>query len=207
MYLILISVFIGFIMVYFLFFKNSNSSTKKVQEKKRSITDFSYKICLFGNSRVGKAAIVYRFVDNQFSETSVPLHQVKRKTINLNNGRSVALTIEVGNQTVITDSFLRGSDGLIIVVDHETTVEQLEELYQKAQNLAAKKTAGGKVVIGIVVNKCDLLNPNPDLSQSIKQICQKHDLFSTEVSAKTGDGIQTLMEEFANKIYEIKSNL
>ena len=60
--------------------------------------------------------------------------------------------------------------------------------------------------MALVGNKCDLpSNKIKVLDSNAFMLANKYNMVHAEVSAKTGEGIATLFEQIAEKVYEIES--
>ena len=148
------------------------------------------KICMVGVFGTGKTSMVRQFVFSKFSEKyhSTVGVKVDRKEVDV-DGTTVKLLLwdlegRDGHQDIQT-SYLRGSAGIIFVVDgtRRETFEQLFEL-----RLVVTR-AIGEVPAVVAVNKADLVNEWQITDEQLNALDDSkwHKL---KTSAKTGEGVE-----------------
>lgn len=169
----------------------------------------SKKICLVGESGVGKNSLVRRFVDRRFSNKYLATVGVtiSRKVVELpkaNSSEQMNLQLMIWDVTgeakfqAVAPRYLRGSSGAVIVADvsRQHTIERLPEHIQHFSSLNPQS------VIFIALNKCDLIKPTKLkklLPQKVLQ--QVSGIYPT--SAKTGDYVDEIFQQLAYKILEL----
>lgn len=148
------------------------------------------KICLVGVYGTGKTSLVRQFVYSKFSEKyhSTVGVKIDRKQVDV-EGTTVNLLIwdlegRDGHQDIQT-SYLRGSSGVIYVVDgtRRETFEQLLELR------ALVDTAIGTVPSVAAVNKVDLVD-QWQVSEQQYSALDETKWHKLKTSAKTGVGVE-----------------
>ncbi|HAT67630.1 MAG TPA: GTP-binding protein [Flavobacteriaceae bacterium] len=154
------------------------------------------KVVLLGHFGVGKTSLVRRFVDMAFSEeylVTMGVH-IKKKTITI-NGEDISLIIwDIEGKNNIEEarkSYLLGSHAFVYVFDvsRPETYENIES------EIDYIKEHFNSIPYCIVGNKADLFTK--DFSESFfdKEVF-KNSYFT---SAKTGDNVETMFAEIAQK--------
>ncbi|KAJ3442371.1 ras-related protein rab-5c [Anaeramoeba flamelloides] len=164
-------------------------ATKPVMSKKSSTIQF--KIVLLGESAVGKSSLVWRFCQDQFSETiestvgATFIHRV------LDLGEySIKLQIwdTAGQERYhsLTPMYYRGAKGVIITYD-VTNLDSYERAKDWVKEIRTQGSPNAK--IAIVANKIDLEDHKVDQMEAMKY-AESNDLLYFETSAKTGEGVK-----------------
>lgn len=163
------------------------------------------KVCMLGASAVGKTSLVKKFVEGIFSEkylTSIGV-KVDKKRVDLaeDTVQLMLWDIEgVDRYSGFNPRYLRGAAAAIIVVD-QTRPQSLED----GLEILRMTKENGDIPVFLVVNKNDLpaskLWNCPSESDFISSF---DDLFKT--SAKSGDGVDQMFTEVAQKIIDCKAN-
>ncbi|XP_045194567.1 ras-related protein Rab-22A-like [Mercenaria mercenaria] len=160
------------------------------------------KLCLLGDSGVGKSSIVLRFVRDQYKEnlesTIGASFMTKRITV---DGNTFIFQIwdTAGQEKyrALAPMYYRGASAAIVVYDvtRESSFPAVKDWISELN-----KNASGNLVVAIAGNKCDL----EDLREvSLKQATDYASDISaifTETSALTAVNIQELFETIARKL-------
>jgi small GTP-binding protein len=172
----------------------------------------SKKICIIGESEVGKNSLIRRFVDRQFSDEylSTVGVQISRKTLELqgvNPPYKLNLQLLIWSLTghprfkAIAPTYLQGSIGAIAVADL-TRPETIERLPEYIQLFLAINPTG---FIIVALNKCDLLETEQRESLiQLNHLEQVSEIYLT--SAKTGSYVDEIFLHIAYKILESCGN-
>jgi hypothetical protein len=155
------------------------------------------KVCLLGGFAVGKTSLVKRFVDSIFSDhyrTTIGVH-IDKKALDV-AGRTLTLMLwdlygEDEFQT-ISPSFLRASDGCLLVADgtRRPTLEKALELAGRASELL------GPVPMLLLVNKSDLAS-SWEIGPADLARATALSLSVLETSAKTGANVELAFTRLA----------
>ncbi|MEE9152368.1 MAG: Rab family GTPase [Thermoplasmata archaeon] len=169
------------------------------------------KVCLIGESSVGKTSLIKRYVFNQFDDTySITIGtNVTKKEIKvqhpLNNQMlDVYLMIWdlMGQQCfldMLKDSYFFGARGLIAVCDI-TRENTLSELY-KWMEVARGVTEGVPTVF--LGNKCDLADEQQVDLKEIKSFASRYEKTAVYFSSvKTGFNVELAFKTLSEKILE-----
>lgn len=170
------------------------------------------KLCLVGDSGVGKTSLIRRYVVDMFDDAYVQTlgAKVTKKTILLpvfNPGPplEVVMTIwdimgNAGFQELLKESYFYGCQGLLAVADvtERETLESLDGWIDRAWDIA------GDVPVHILVNKVDLedrLAFGEDRVRAFSEAYASPYLFT---SAKRGDNVSKAFEDLARRILDPK---
>ncbi len=168
----------------------------------------SKKICIVGESGVGKNSLIRRFVDRKFSNEYLATLGVtiSRKIIELpgvNSPDQLNLQLMIWDVTgeakfkALSPHYLRGSSGAVVVADvsRQDTIERLSEHIQQFLSVNPQS------VIFIALNKCDLIEATK-LEKLLphKALGQVAGIYPT--SAKTGYYVDEIFQQLAYKILE-----
>ncbi|TFG07556.1 MAG: GTP-binding protein [Promethearchaeota archaeon] len=169
----------------------------------------SFKLCIFGDSRVGKTTLTHRYVTDRFiQDTKATLGvDIVSKDIEI-NGDIVKLQIWDFGGEIKFRSFLpvyaRGSSGGIFMYD----ITRKETLDHVAEWLSIfRKHAGAEdfqVPILIVGGKRDLKEyRRVSIEDAIDQ-ARNHNMYEViECSSKTGENVEEVFQSITRKLYEI----
>ena len=158
------------------------------------------KVCMVGFFATGKTSLVRRFVHAKFSDRYLTTVGVKvdRKEVTL-EGTVVNLLLwdlegRDGTQDLQT-SYLRGSSGIIYVVDgtRRDTCTRLAELQNAVQG------AVGETPVVVALNKSDLTEQWA-LTDADAQAIRGDRLRVFTTSAKSGDGVEDAFLWLAEKM-------
>ncbi len=148
------------------------------------------KICMLGGFAVGKTSLVQQYVAHLFSEkyhTTLGVKVDKKKVRSA--GRDVQLILwDIHGKdrfTTVSDSYLRGMSGYLLVVD-STRPETLTTA--QALKTQAEKTVG-RVPFVLMLNKIDLSAGWAIPDKELK-IINKKSWPIIRTSAKTGEGVE-----------------
>jgi len=156
------------------------------------------KIVLLGQFGVGKTSLMRRFITNAFSNDYKPTLgvQIKKKVVILPSGKELPMIIwdleGFSSVSKTRASYLIGSNAFIYVFDITRPITY----YNLAEELEFLKTNYTKVLLKVIGNKIDIQDPI-DVNTFLQTKSIYVDAF---VSAKTGDGVQELFAEIAEKI-------
>ena len=178
----------------------------------------SIKICLLGNSGVGKSCIAHRYTDENFDENqfSSEAAQCYSKVINI-NGQKLYLDIwdTAGQEKYrsLGRYFYKESYIIILVYDigNQKSFNDLKnEWYNNVQQYGEQHT-----ILGVVGNKSDLYKDNGVPEKKVRKFAKDINAEFMVVSAKTGHNINLLFEnlvrkyldkDFQNKLKENERN-
>ena len=146
----------------------------------------NYKICLIGQSHVGKTCLIKKLIDSGFDSTHVtPTVEIEYSDHKLHvDGKDVQLRLadRPGEQDHAehTQSFFKGCHGILAVYDvsDNNSLEKLGELLSDALSECKDPES---LIVGIVGNKADLQN-NCDAGL-LESIADENEAFTDTTSA------------------------
>lgn len=171
---------------------------------------YKLKVCLVGESAVGKTSLIRRFVFEEFNDeylntigTKVTKKNLKIQTPN--NGYQDATLIiwdimgDQGFRQLLRQAYFFGAQGIIGMCDitRKNTLTELEGWLEAAWDIT------GKVPILFLGNKCDLSDGQEVGIGDIKDFAsrfEKSQIFLS--SAKTGFNVENAFNSIGQKILE-----
>ena len=163
------------------------------------------KVCLLGDSAVGKTSLVRRFLDNVFENRFAGTigFKVNRKVVIVTaSGDVVELAMMIWDLAESEDldqvctSYLRGAAGAVLVCDM-TRPETLESLRAYAAMMSRINPHARFVV---AANKDDLI-PGPGLAEKqLQALAAELQASYFLTSAKTGDAVEALFRELGRAL-------
>jgi len=182
-----------------------------------------YKLALMGDSSVGKTTIFKKIASGKFSETNISTIGTDKKTLNYHNievddkGTMVKKSFEIslfdtaGQERFrsISKSFIKGSDGIILIYDvtNKNSYEHIELWIQSIKEVLSDWRTSDYLLM-ILGNKLDLVNSYEKerevQAEDAKQKCEEQDIFwGGECSAKdfSDEDFKKLFESFVKKIF------
>lgn len=165
------------------------------------------KVCLVGDSGVGKTSLIRRFIHNSFDERYVPTPSTSVSKVELqfpsNNGWEITLEMDLWDITgqsafrkFLSDAYFCRARSIIAVCDasRTKTLHELEGWISSGLEIA------GKVQTHTLANKTDL-ESNPVMHDPmLKKIANKFNAPFYFVSAKTGLNVDFAFDTIAEMI-------
>lgn len=161
-------------------------------------TEIVKKICLIGNSGVGKTSLIKRFILDIFDDKYLKTlgTKVSKKEIIIeypDKDLKINLTLMIWDimgqesfRTILQDSYFFGAGGGLAVCD-VTELETLKDLGDWVESLYG---TAGKVPIIFVANKSDLKDSIKIKEKTLKNFADKYQAPYVYTSAKTGDNVE-----------------
>lgn len=169
------------------------------------------KVCLVGESGVGKTSLIRRYVLDQFSDEYISTLGTKvlkkQMSFDLPARRGVVLMMTVwdimGEReliSVVKESYFNGASGIMAVCDL-TRPETLPALNLWIQ--AVTKVVG-KVPVVLAANKLDLIPPRSirQLSEGLGIFARDHGGSEILTSAKTGENVELAFRKLGSDVIE-----
>ena len=171
--------------------------------------DIVYKFLLLGESTVGKTSIIIRYIENTFndSNTSTCGVDVKHKYVSCDNNK-IRLDIwdTAGQERFrgLAKNYFRGAHGFILVYDI-TNKESFIKLKGWIKDAKEKINKEDSYKIMVVGNKKDCENDRAVEYNNLKQFGEDNKVIFSEVSAKTGEGIDKLFNDFVHELLKYRN--
>ena len=165
------------------------------------------KLCLVGDSAVGKTSLIRRFVHDEFDDHYVSTMgaKVSKKEIAVkagNGGRvDVDLTIwdimgEESFRDLLKEVYFHGVKGFLTVCD----VTRKETLFSLVGWVNAVQKVTGAIPMYVLANKMDLEGQASFDEMDLKAFAGEYDAAYGFTSAKTGEKVQEAFERLAEAI-------
>ena len=184
--------------------KVRGSGAQRTQENK----EYEIKICLLGDTSVGKTSIASRFCKNSFNENYINTigGAYQQQNLVLSNGAKMKLHIwDTSGQDrfrSMTNLYYRDAQAAILTYD-VTNPQSLESLTYWLNELN-DKVDQENMLLCLAGNKSDVDSSERKVPTSKgKEFAETHNMLFFETSAKTGEGIKDLFVTIANKAYEL----
>lgn len=170
------------------------------------------KVCMVGDSGVGKTSLVRRYVLDHFDDkyivtlgTKITKKQVVLRNSPLGTPIEVLLTLwdimgQESFRELLKESYFYGANGLLAVADAtETgTLVSIKRWIDLAQGVA------GKVPVHLVANKIDLTDrlsiSTDDVAKTAREVNGTYSI----ASAKTGEKVEDAFFTIANAIVQVR---
>ena len=171
--------------------------------------DYIFKILLIGNSGVGKSSLMYRLVDNTYTDSFIATIGVdfKIKNLKINDSNNIPKTCKMqiwdtaGQERFqsITQAYYRNSVGIVLaydVTDHES-FRAIETWVKKIDQYGAPDVC--KLLIG---NKSDCSAQRQVPVAEAKALAEKLNIKFLETSAKTDDNVEDAFRKLGEEILQ-----
>ena len=169
------------------------------------------KVCLVGESAVGKTSLIKKYVLDVFDDTYLTTigTKVSKKVVQFDSeGVQVSMNMMIWDimgqssfRSVLQDSYFFGANGVIAVCDmtRKETLAALDEWAQAVHDVA------GDVPIVILANKSDLKDRHQLSEKDIELKAKKHSAQYYLTSAKTGENVNAGFLAIAGAIVKKQS--
>lgn len=168
--------------------------------------EYSNKIILTGDFRVGKTSFIRRFVENAFKEDYISTIgvQISKKTIDLTDQNKMNFIIwDVGGQSFqmapYRARFYDGANAAVIVIDRTrpNSLDSVEKWYNDIKTSVPKN-----IPVIIVGNKSDLTDQIVISKDEIIEVAKRFGFHYILTSAKTGENINDAFLYIAYRVIE-----
>ena len=170
--------------------------------------EMTTKICLVGDSAVGKTSLIRRYVLDEFEDkyiSTLGAKVTKREMLLPFPEHDLEVDIKVlifdiigekGFRRLLRDAYFQGADGLMAVFDvtRGETLDGLDDWIDSAYGVT------GKVPLHVLANKSDLEDDVVVSEREINQVSRAFDSPYDFTSAKTGENVEKVFELIAEKL-------
>ncbi len=168
------------------------------------------KLCLVGDSGVGKTSLVRRYVLDMFDDGYIQTlgAKVTKKTVGLpvfNPGAPIEVVMTIwdvmgnaGFRELLKESYFFGCQGILAVSDvtQRVSLEDLDGWIDRAWDVA------GDVPVHILVNKVDLEEPAAVDEDRVRAFSEAYASPYLFTSAKRGDNVGKAFDDLARRIVD-----
>ncbi|MHA1931952.1 MAG: GTP-binding protein [Promethearchaeota archaeon] len=168
--------------------------------------EYSNKIILTGDYRVGKTSLIRRFVENSFKEDYISTIgvQISKKTVNLTDQNKMNFIIwDIGGQSFqmapYRAKFYNGANAALIVIDRSRpgNLKSVEKWYNDIKTSIPKN-----IPVIIVGNKSDMVDQIVISKDEIKRVAKQFGFHYILTSAKTGENVNDAFLYIAYRVVE-----
>jgi small GTP-binding protein len=183
-------------------------NARSIGEIRMNHEEVTAKVCLVGDSGVGKTSLIRRFVFDEFDdrylatlgakitkrEILVPLPdhdtQVKMKLLIFD------IIGEKGFRKLLKEAFFYGANGLVAVCDvtNGDTLESLEDWIENAYSVT------GTIPVRVLANKVDLNGKGVLTNGEVGRFCRPYHSPHDFSSAKTGENVEKAFNRIAKNL-------
>ncbi len=178
----------------------------KTKDGKIPTGEFSLKLILTGDYKVGKSSLILRFVENLFKNSyqSTIGVEISQKVLDLSEDTKMNFAIwDIGGQMTrmapYRKKFYVGANAAFIVVDR-TREDHLKSIDVWYNDIKTHLNANVSVII--VGNKSDLADEIVISEEDIKELAEKNNFHYILTSAKTGENVNEAFRFIAYKFLE-----
>jgi len=178
----------------------------KTKEGKLPRGEFSIKLILTGDYKVGKTSLIKRFVDNLFQDSYISTIgvEISKKVIEIGEKTSINFIIwDIGGQIKqmipYRKRFYSGANACFIVIDRTRLEHQnsIKTWYDEIKN-----SVPNNISIVIVCNKSDLIDEIVVSEADIKKVADEYGFHYILTSAKTGENVNDVFSYIGYKLLE-----
>ncbi|MHA2429740.1 MAG: GTP-binding protein [Promethearchaeota archaeon] len=177
----------------------------KRREGKLPKGQFTAKLILTGDFKVGKTSLIRRFVENNFKEDYISTIgvEISKKSIIMDENTKLSFVLwdiggQIGQIRPYRQRFYEGANAAFIVVDR--TRDHLDSIKTWLEDI--KDSIPNNIPIVIVGNKSDLNEKIVITEEQIKVIAKHLDLHFIVTSAKTGENVNEAFLYIAYRFIE-----
>mmetsp|Transcript_31020 Transcript_31020/g.70963 ORF Transcript_31020/g.70963 Transcript_31020/m.70963 type:complete len:204 (+) Transcript_31020:52-663(+) len=161
-----------------------------------------FKVLLIGDSAVGKSSILLRFADDTYhaAYTSTIGVDFKIRTVN-QDSRVIKLQLwdTAGQERfrTITQSYYRGSHGIIVVYDvtDRNSFDHVKHWLEEVEKYAPRG-----VVRLLVGNKCDLISKRVVTTEEAQEFASEKGITFTETSARSAQNVEVAFDKLCEEM-------
>ena len=175
-----------------------------------AVPKMKIKVCMVGDSGVGKSSLVRRYVMDFFDDryiVTLGTKITKKRILVKDNplGTPIEVTVTLWDimgqesfRELLKESYFYGASGLIAVMDitDAGTLVSIRRWIDLAQGVA------GKVPVHLVVNKIDLKDKATMLPEEVANVAREINATWGLTSAKTGESVEDAFQSVANAIVQ-----
>jgi small GTP-binding protein len=175
-----------------------------------AVPKMKIKVCMVGDSGVGKTSLVRRYVMDFFDDryivtlgTKITKKRILVKDNPLGAPIEVTMTLwdimgQESFRELLKESYFYGANGLIAVMDitDAGTIVSIRRWIDLAQGVA------GRVPVHLVVNKIDLKEKATMLPEEVANVARELNATWGLTSAKTGERVEDGFQSVANAIVQ-----
>ena len=173
-------------------------------EAKTEGVDIAYKLLLLGQSSVGKTSIILRYIENSFEESNISTCGIDLKCKYVQcDDKKIRLDLwdTAGQERFpsLMKNYFRAAHGFVLVYDI-TNKESFDKLQGWIKDIKETIEDVNSFKFAVIGNKKDCEKDRQVDYQILKEFAETNNFVFSETSAKTGEGIDKLFDDF---VYEL----
>lgn len=180
-----------------------------MSDSEEEIAEKQFKICLIGDSQVGKTSIVTRYATETFKQftSTVGVEFYLKRTV-LPGPRHVTLKVwDIGGDAMkgrMLDKYVFGANAVMLIYDvtNYNTFENLEQWLRASQKVT--NSMDKPPTYALVANKIDQEHLRTVKSDRHHKFAQENGLLTYAVSAKTSEGVNLCFQKIAAELVGIR---
>jgi small GTP-binding protein len=168
--------------------------------------EFTAKLIINGDFKVGKTSLIKRFVENIFNETYISTIgvEISKKSVVMNEDTSINFVLwdiggQVGSMAPYRRRFYEGASAAFIVIDR-TRLNNLESVKKWYKEI--KTSVSRNIPVVIVGNKSDLQEEIVISEEEIKVVAKQLGFHYILTSARTGENVNEAFLYIAYRFIE-----
>ncbi len=190
--------------------KRGDTGKKPDEEMDAGMVEkWKVKVCIVGDSAVGKTSLIRRFVLDQFDDRYIITlgAKVVAKEFDFNppgvaEGLRASLLVwdimgAKGFRELLQDAYFYNTQGVLAVCDL-TRAETLESLKAWVSSVSG---VAGPVPCLVLANKVDLKEKLAIPDDKIQRLCESMNVPHLKTSAKTGENVEVAFRSLVGSIY------
>ncbi|MFW9968807.1 MAG: Rab family GTPase [Candidatus Odinarchaeota archaeon] len=168
--------------------------------------NLTYKICVFGDSGVGKTTLINRYLTNKFYENikSTLGAAIHIKLLDLENGKATLQVWDFGGEDkfkFLINSYAQGSSGGVFVFD----LTNYETLINIINWLPEFRKVSRNIPFIIVGSKLDLKKQRICTNEEALDLMELYGLYDyIECSSKTGENVESIFNTILKEILNLR---
>ena len=165
------------------------------------------KVCLLGNTSVGKTALTNKFIDEKYQvDNEKTVEEQYDKYIKILGDDCILQITDTGGLEDYQNTlsvWIKSSEGFLLVysINDKDSFDGIKMRYEKIKKYKKKKKPYYVIIIG---NKNDLEKERQVDKEEVDKFCNENNLEHYEICSSNDEEISKIFMEIAEKIYEIK---
>ena len=164
------------------------------------------KLCLLGNTSVGKTALINKFIDEKYQvDNEKTVEEQYEKYINIKGEDCILQITDTGGLEDYQNTlsvWIKASEGFLLVysINDKDSFDGVKLRYEKIKKYKKKKP----YYVIIVGNKNDLEKERKVDKEEVENFCNENNLKHFEICSSNDEEINKIFTKIGKKIYKFK---